>query len=1677
MSLTLKQLIDLKIILDSDSMSTSRLTTNDNFTKLRQGLSALIDSLGVNESPDLLVNSVEATDLIANTFTGPKPSVGPVKFHVNTNGEITATSVFGNVVVETPRLRLDPDPTLTAFQAGEIRWSGSDFVGWNGTQWISFTAGANLLVTTGPLVINQLYDIVTYAAGDDFTNVGASSNAQGVSFVATGTTPAVWTNGSELASGSGEVNTYSSLGTGVPLTLTKTGVNLPFKSIKAGTDISFDVTDPNTIVINNTGSVSGVSGFSGVSGKSGYSGHSGFSGSVGGAGSSGFSGYSGLPGTSGFSGIATSGFSGTSGQAGGSGFSGRSGFSGASGFSGTSGSVGTSGFSGTSGQVGTAGPIGPIGPTGLSGTSGKSGTSGFSGIGLSGYSGTSGLSGFSGTSGQMSTSNIPLGGTLSGLPVYGDIEMSDGVKLYLNTSPATFIQFNTELSPSVPTIEIAGNVLIDGDLTVTGTTTTINEQTVQILDNNTVMNYGGSHATADGGGITIQDGISTGVDSTLDIDSNGNWFMNGTQVPLGTGTLDTITKWTGTNSIGDGTWAFVGNDIYPLVSGSNIGNDTSPDFRIGTIFMSSVIDYANDLSFDYAGTTNVIMTTAGRMGIGNSAPAASLEIGNNVDTRGAIILNDDSVNGPVLQLKNSISGGRTYNLYSGHSVIGNFSITDLTAGNADRFVIDSTGKIGIGTSAPTAKLHVENNGTGAINSIRFVENGAISGAMMQVSLDNVSAVADALFVRNEGTGPILRLSSNVGTEVIVLNNGNTGIGTTTPAYPLDVVGYGALSTGLISPVHTTLGGTITFTTVQQTSGLWASFKFQAPHNINQTASTQVHGFEYGTAQRDWLTGTISEQYETLWRAPIYNFVAPSSITSYAATKFIYGAPIAGTNATIQRSIGLFVSARDVSASGGTVTNSSALDVWAGSGATNNYAATFQSGNVGIGTSAPLHMLHVTNSTTGQNALRVANTASDAISIDAVNVSTSANTTYAIRGTNTLTLTGDSFHAASDFLMDIYGTQTTTAVETDFAINGVSARAHNNSTSGTLSVLSGIRVGIDNLGAGNVTNMYGVRIYAQNSGGGTVDNFYGYRIKNYAIGSTLNIAFSGGMAAASGTFNLHMSGTANNYLNGSTGIGTDTPLYKLHVVNDILIENASGSNGLMVSRSSLTDGSVPMTQLITDSSKSRFNSYGPLQFNVGALSGALNNNVLYLSDSGNVGIGTASPNANAFLDVAGTTKASMPFPRMTTAQRNSIASPTAGMLVYNTDTNFVDMYTTSWNALGAGGAFGIASSTGVYTFYTTLTAAMTAAVAGQTIDFFANVTETGTTEITLKDGVNLNGNGRTYTKNNSGNTHAFVTTSSATTNCIISNLTIVRTGSTGDLFNNSCVYLTSTTAGTIIFNGCKLINSGSGIGLIVYAGSTCDVIGAIAYSTNSAYGAIFSGSANAKFKNCKGYASNSGSGILLNNGGIAEFCLGVSDSGAGFNSGGTATNCIGISTSAEGFYNFGNSYNCIGRSTSGTGYKSAVGTTDYNSLGVSVSGYGIWFATTNDSVGCTAISSSNVGVRLSTSSPVKNLTSTSTSSWSLWNTNNQTYFYNCNFITNWNDPTAYSVVGNGSGNMVGGLINCTFLSANTSAPYLYNSGAAAAIDMRGNTYKGGATFNVNLTQGITATEDNQGNIYL
>jgi hypothetical protein len=60
-----------------------------------------------------------------------------------------------------------------------------------------------------------------------------------------------------------------------------------------------------------------------------------------------------------------------------------------------------------------------------------------------------------------------------------------------------------------------------------------------------------------------------------------------------------------------------------------------------------------------------------------------------------------------------------------------------------------------------------------------------------------------------------------------------------------------------------------------------------------------------------------------------------------------------------------------------------------------------------------------------------------------------------------------------------------------------------------------------------------------------------------------------------------------------------------------------------------------------------------------------------------GIGTATPAASAQLDVASTSKGFLP-PRLTTAERDAIAAPAAGLVLYNSTTNKLQVRTnTAW----------------------------------------------------------------------------------------------------------------------------------------------------------------------------------------------------------------------------------------------------------------------------------------------------------------------------------------------------------------------------------------------------------------
>lgn len=90
-----------------------------------------------------------------------------------------------------------------------------------------------------------------------------------------------------------------------------------------------------------------------------------------------------------------------------------------------------------------------------------------------------------------------------------------------------------------------------------------------------------------------------------------------------------------------------------------------------------------------------------------------------------------------------------------------------------------------------------------------------------------------------------------------------------------------------------------------------------------------------------------------------------------------------------------------------------------------------------------------------------------------------------------------------------------------------------------------------------------------------------------------------------------------------------------------------------------------------------NSAGDLHINVNS------SEKLTVLTNGNVGIGTTTP--SSLLELSSTTQAFLP-PRMTTTQRNAIATPSVGMTVYDTTLDKLYVYEhTSWKPVANGEA--------------------------------------------------------------------------------------------------------------------------------------------------------------------------------------------------------------------------------------------------------------------------------------------------------------------------------------------------------------------------------------------------------
>jgi hypothetical protein len=233
------------------------------------------------------------------------------------------------------------------------------------------------------------------------------------------------------------------------------------------------------------------------------------------------------------------------------------------------------------------------------------------------------------------------------------------------------------------------------------------------------------------------------------------------------------------------------------------------DGTTGSDTYRGYVEYAHTgdtMRFGVAATEGMRLTSTG-LGIGTTSATAKLTVINTADANKQVVFGDSAIYyGSVGH--NSGNGLNEYRTEAG----GGHGFFIGTSGTAN-LLLNSSGNVGIGTTSPSTKLNVvSTSGGSVVDTLRLSNNSSDAGTGSRISFHTTDAVFNAIDgVRIGGSsGGRLTFStmSTGGTlteRVRITEDGNVGIGTSSPARALAVNGIGKFMSTV------TLGGTVTST--------------------------------------------------------------------------------------------------------------------------------------------------------------------------------------------------------------------------------------------------------------------------------------------------------------------------------------------------------------------------------------------------------------------------------------------------------------------------------------------------------------------------------------------------------------------------------------------------------------------------------------------------------------------------------------------------------------------------------------------------------------------------------------------------------------------------------------------------------------------------------------------------
>jgi hypothetical protein len=221
------------------------------------------------------------------------------------------------------------------------------------------------------------------------------------------------------------------------------------------------------------------------------------------------------------------------------------------------------------------------------------------------------------------------------------------------------------------------------------------------------------------------------------------------------------------------------------------------------------------IRFDTAGSERMIIDASGKVGIGTTTPAEELDVVGDVQVSGRLgigsgisaELDIKGASNPEIRLQSTDSSDPF--LYFGDqvdAVRGGIGM-DTSANalqlrgynNNTRMTIDSSGRVGIGTTSPAYKLDVAGDIHISNSTPYLIFTDTDTNAESRISANSgVGSLIIHADYNNEQAGTNIIFKSDNSERMRIDDSGNVGIGTNSPAYTLDVDGTARFSGTIVA---------------------------------------------------------------------------------------------------------------------------------------------------------------------------------------------------------------------------------------------------------------------------------------------------------------------------------------------------------------------------------------------------------------------------------------------------------------------------------------------------------------------------------------------------------------------------------------------------------------------------------------------------------------------------------------------------------------------------------------------------------------------------------------------------------------------------------------------------------------------------------------------------------------